>query len=363
MIKLLGYFKFLAILKVDYKKHSLFVILLGIIMGSYQETSVANEFEVRLLNIMPLHNITPDEQIEWLDDQRLVFTGFSHEQLGISIFRWDMPNQVERIFENSKRFCFDRKNLYVIGRDHSKELKRFIISPPQYSSYVPLGNIPADLEPSFFDEKTCTEKKIPKALSGHVWAALNEGHGYLDFGPLQPTGDPIRLTIVGADGESRTDTSLLLKKPILPSVIYLPHKSTYFIQNINLSPEDRQQWRENGYIHTWMIKDNGSIDTKNIPSGKWVSDGGNIIILSAKDGFVIVSQGFERNGTSETAGAYYIYQDGRSQQLISGFVDNPRISPDGCKLAFAFQKNFDLETNGRVAINPSRKLIIINLCN
>ena len=336
--------------------------LKGIFVIMLQQNVFAGEFNKNLI-IMPLGKIKVENQIEWLDNNRIVFTGSNPEyHEGTSVFRWNIPSQVEYIFGGIRRICLDGENLYALGKADTNELKRFLIAPPDYSTASLLERSSASSQPTFFDNRLCMERSTPKILLGRTWKNLSKTHGYLDFGPLQPTGESIIVTIVSEDGISRRNTSLILENPILPYVVYVPHKEAYFVHNLNLTQKERQQWSDGGYLDTWFIRNDGEVATIKIPSGDWVSNQGTILILSLPKGFVIVAQGFERNGDPGSAGAYLIHSDGRSERLISGFVANPRVSPNGCRLAFAFQQRFDSKMQEGEMTTSYRKLMVMNIC-
>ena len=59
-----------------------------------QQNVFAGEFNKNLI-IMPLGKIKVENQIEWLDNNRIVFTGSNPEyHEGTSVFRWNIPGQV-----------------------------------------------------------------------------------------------------------------------------------------------------------------------------------------------------------------------------------------------------------------------------
>lgn len=329
----------------------------------FQQTVSAGELKENSAITMPSAKIKLGDQIEWLSNDRIAFTGFNPEyHEGTSVFRWNIPSQVEYILGGVRRICLDGENLYALGKADTNELKRFLIAPPDYSTASLLEKSSASSQPTFFDNRSCMERSTPKTLLGRNWKNLSKTHGYLDFGPIQPTGEPIRVDIVSEDGISRRNTSLILENPILPNVVHVPNKEAYFIHNLNLTQKERQQWSDGGYLDTWFIKNDGEVETIKIPSGDWASNQGAILILPLQKGFVIVAQGFERNGDPGSAGAYLIHSDGSSQQLISGFVANPRISPNGCRFAFAFQQRFDSKMQEGEITTSSRKLMAMNIC-
>ncbi len=333
-------------------------------MSVFQQTVSAGEFKGNEVIPMPMADIKLGDQIEWLDNDRIVFTGYSREHHeGTSVFRWNIPSQVERILGGVRRICFDGENLYALAKADTNELKRFLIAPPNFSTASVLEKSSANSKPVFFDNLLCMERSTPKILLGRVWKSLDRKHGYFDFGQLQPTGEPIRVALVSEDGISRRDTNLILVNPILPNVVYVPHKGAYFVHNLNLTQKERQQWSDRGYLDAWFIKHDGEVETIKVPAGDWVSNEGTILILPLQKGFIIVAQGFERNGEPGSAGAYLVHVDGHNERLLSGFVVNPRVSPNGCRLAFAFQPRFDRENREGEMITSSRKLLIKNICN
>ena len=309
---------------------------------------------------MPRADIMPGKQIEWIDDRRIVFIGFPKKKdnrKSSSVFRWDTPHQVDQIFDDARKLCFDGEDVFVLGKSDKKELRRFRIAGPSYSDAILLENPSSPDGRTYTDDQQCLEKSIPNGLLGHNWVSLHERHGYLDFGLRQESKEAIQVALVNADGKTRRDTNLVLTKSIMPNVFPAPlARGNYFIHDLNITPEERQQWRETGFIDAWILQDNAHVVTIKVPSGPWASNAGTILILPLQKGLVIVAQGFERDGTPGSAGVYRVLPDGQSAQLVSGFVDQPRISPNGCRLAFAFQQRFD-------TLHSLKQLFVMDLCD
>ncbi|MEF8754991.1 MAG: hypothetical protein V5B60_13815 [Accumulibacter sp.] len=310
---------------------------------------------------MPKPNIVPGDYLEWLDDKRIIFT--ANTQRGSranSLYRWDIPDAVTMIATATRKICFDGKILYAIGTFGQTTLQRIRLTPPDFSSYTVLPSTDHDSQGTYFDDQQCLNRAIPTSLLDRSWVRLAPPDGYLDFGPIQFQSAPVRVAIVSDDGLDRRETDLLLNAPILPIVTKFLPKHAYFFHSLNFTPEEKTRWRSGGFINSWFISRDGFFESVKIPSGRWAFNDGTILIVPARSGFVIVAHGFSKTGEPGSAGAYYLRSQTESQQLVSGFVKNPKVSPNGCRLAFVSGESAELLF--KTTKTSSRSLIVIDLC-
>lgn len=296
---------------------------------------------------MPLADIAPGEQIAWLDDRRVVFTGYhSLPTNRTSVYRWDAAGEVALVFESAKRFCFDGRNLYVVT-PRADGAKHYVINGPDFGeareAVVP---ITAD-GPTYSDPFQCLNKPIPPSLLGRTWKRLAPGDGYLDFRPANGFSESLRVAVLKEELTTRLETDLVLSRPILPTVQFAPHRGAYLVYNGNLPPAERHSWRKDGSTTGWWVTAAGKSQAISFPSGPWVTDGGSILMFPVRSGIIFVTYGFDPDGSPGAAGAYLAHGNGEINKIASGLVDNPAVSPDGCRFAFAHQTRIDSARFGR----------------
>jgi hypothetical protein len=206
---------------------------------------------------------------------------------------------------------------------------------------------------------TCQNYPTPPPLLRHNWVELKPGDGFLDFGVdgSQPGYSVSRLE---EKMKRRHDTGIKVDLPTLPAITDWHPEKGYLIYDINLSPEERRRWQHTNSLTIWHLNSELVGHAVNVPAGPWVNtEGGDTLFLKARNGLVITTAGFNRDGSPGTAGAYLVMPDGHYQRLETGFVSKPAMSADGCRLAYAFQEYLDQRSSPH---KGGRILVVVNLC-
>ncbi len=301
------------------------------------------------------------EDVTWLDDNRIVFTGYQRQpRIPTSIYLWEIPDRITLLFESARGYCFDGETLYAT-RKTPKGHERFLVRESGLARVRPVYTTPAS-GPIYWDRYMCMRRTIPSLLVGRTWSRLKPGDGYLDFGPVNGFDEPIRVRLLSEDGRSRRDINWVLAQPMLPAVMPVRHRDAYLVYDANLRPAERKMWRDQGRKAIWLVSASGRVEELSVTVGPWLTNGGSILFALVRPGALVISQGFDPDGTPGAAGAYLVRPDGRSQRLASGLVDSPAVSPDGCRVAYAFQSHMGPGPSKR-GETPTRSLTITDLCS
>ena len=140
--------------------------------------------------------------------------------------------------------------------------------------------------------------------------------------------------------------------PNIPNrnVIRTPRYSEYL--NKYVFNELLTHFAESSRQRAWLLDRQGRVQEITLPSGPWMA--GSIDALPAKSGWVFTSTAIAIGRRVDAAGIYLL----RNQQvirLISGYPHAFAVSPDGCKVAVALDR--DSERMSRATIQ------MINLCS
>ena len=168
------------------------------------------------------------------------------------------------------------------------------------------------------------------------------------------------MTHLDANLQRRQDTGIRVDLPILSEITDWRPEPGYLLYDMNISPEARKHWQQTNRLTLWHLDAQHQGHAVNVPAGPWVNpNGGDTQFFKARDGLVITTSVLNRNGSPGNAGAYLVQPDGSYERLETGYVSEPALSPDGCKLAYAFQEHLDERS---LPHQGGRILVAVNLC-
>jgi len=308
-----------------------------------------------------LRGIVPGQKIDWIGNDTVVFAGWGvKNQPGTSLYAWDLRNPPERIFKKASNFCVNGNSVMLSVREPKAELaKNYRIQFPSRTVDY-LGTMEISKGLSYSSRHTCEIRTTPEPLIGHFWDELEQGNGYLDFGPLDGSLKGYAITRLDKNLTNRQETGIKIDLPILIHLTDWHPQPGHLLYDINLSPEERERWQRTNRLTVWHLDEQHRGHALNVPAGPWVNTHrGDILFLKARDALVITTKGFAPDGSPGTAGIYLVQPDGRYQRLETGFVSTPALSADGCRLAYAFEKYNDHRSQPHAG---GRILVVANLC-
>ncbi|MEI6032106.1 MAG: hypothetical protein WCQ20_13235 [Synechococcaceae cyanobacterium ELA739] len=307
-----------------------------------------------------LRGIVPDQRIDWIGNDTVVFAGWgAKNQPDTSIYAWDQLNPPQLVIEDASNFCVNGNSIRRSVREpNTRSAKSYRIRfPSRKIEYLGSRKPPQGF--SFTSDYTCENEPVPPPLTRHSWKELSPGQGYLDFGSNDIQSN-YKVTHLDATLQNRQDTGIRVDLPILGVITAWHPQPGYLLYDINLSPEERKRWQQTNRLTLWHLDEKHQGHAFNVPAGPWVNPkGGDTLFLKTRNGLVITTGGVNRDGSPGNAGAYLVQSDGRYERLETGYVSEPALSADGCRLAYAFQEHLDERSLPR---NGGRILVVANLC-
>jgi len=306
---------------------------------------------------------------DWINNSNVLFSTCLNKTdekcLSYGLVEWDTnQNKIRTLFETEESVyppCFEEENIvfstrkqeYALSNLNSTDIQITARDKKNISNEEEKGKIHSDFRCS-----TATIPNRPEQLNGHGLQALRAGDGIIDYGTSET-----QIKLLNDDFSLRKNLSITKKDISLPILLYVPFKNSYFIYNLSSNAEELALWKEKGFKLAYYLKTNGEIETIKVPSGPWLENGGGSKqIFPVAGGLVVTSNGFDLDKTGHQdplkpgpAGAYFLEKNGTVTKLLTGFVGEISVSPDGCKISFNFRKDWNL--------NEKEKNGFINLCN
>ncbi len=307
-----------------------------------------------------LRGIVPDQRIDWIGNDTVVFAGHPVDTRSQSwLYSWDLKTTPKQLFEGARNFCINGNAVMLSVREQTTQfVKDYRVSFPSKAVKYQ-GKREIATSPSYASRYTCDIHPIPTALHMHHWEELRPGEGYLDFG-VDDIQRGYRVTHLDANLQNRQDTGIRVDLPILSEITDWRPQPGYLLYDLNISPEARKRWQQTNRLTLWHLDENHQGHAIHVPAGPWVNPGGgDTLFFKARDGLVITTSVLNRNGSPGNAGAYLVQPDGRYERLETGYVSEPALSADGCNLAYAFQEHLDQRSLPR---KGGRILVVVNLC-
>ena len=307
-----------------------------------------------------LHGLVPAQRIDWIGNDTLVFIGYPvHTRTQTWLYAWDLKKSPKQLLEGVSNFCINDNSIMLGKRDPIAErTKHYRIQLPS-ASVEYLGDQKPIEGFSYRSRYNCQSYPTPQPLLRHNWEELKPGDGYLDFG-ADGFKRGYAVTHLDKSLQRRRVTGIKVDVPILTEISSWNPQPGYLLQPMGIGSAKRRDWIKTNGLTAWHLDRDLRGHAIKVPAGPWVNtDGGDILILKAHDGLVITTSGFDRDGSPGTAGAYLVQPDGRYQRLETGFVSQPAMSADGCRLAYAFQEYLGHHSRPH---EGDRILVVVNLC-
>lgn len=318
------------------------------------------------------------DKIYWMDNERVIFVSYGpkpktveeKQRIKPDIFIWDTrANKVTGYRAGANTLCY--YDGYIRYADH--ELRpvpgtEFFV-PRIYAG--PLGKeriVNAEVfekggrdgerdSNSQENPYTCRYVERPRAMAGKIWMPLLEQHGALDLEAVTVPGVPeMEQPIIyhrASDGEA---IALDLKRRDVGAFrYYIAYRDAYFFrENV-----DGTKFKTIDCIRYWWISGDGKIERgcqSILPFKKWKGGAGGL--YPTRQGMILAAGKLE-DYDAGTAALYLMNED-HAQRVITGGIEHPSLSPDGCKLAFVHVPFYEAK---RVGVPGDLRLKIINFCS
>ena len=303
-----------------------------------------------------LSGVIVDSEIFWIGNDWLVFKGFppghNHQR---NLYAWDMRGPARMILAHSDGLCVAGGKVFTHRDKPSGRSERVSLEAPDFRP-VPIDDDPSNSRVGYVNKSTCGFAATPKYFFGRFWRPLQNGDGFLDFGP--DNGRPERGRIVyhmDAALGKKTDTGIRMNAPLIPAAVAATDGS-YIIYDVNFAAAGLADWREgSGFLRIWRLGSDRVGRPLDVPYGPWADESTRFI--PAKNGIILVGYRFGSNRIPVGAGAYLLFDQGGVVRLERGAVGDGAVSADGCKFAYSYQ--FRL---GEDFAYGGRSLVVVGLC-
>lgn len=304
-----------------------------------------------------------EAKLGWIDNERVIFQGYEPGKFGTKspkdrhiyditgLFIWDTAtNAVSKhaSMEGLTTLCvhagevtFAREGMLVAGKLGEERQtpfpKKHWFNPNSCRYYTSLP---------YWRIEGQRNRSLP----------LLETHGYLDFG-IPSRADPSKASpVLLYPPDQKNPTQLpFTGEQVRFSVAYFEFADVYLLEG----------HRETTYATSiWLLKPDGTVTKALAPTGKaWERMGWGHYQLTKKGLFLVGGRGtYDQAGTT---GGYLLLRD-EPKRLVSGFVRNAAVSPNGCRVAFVHVLHSQAGADSFRALKAgkpgTRTLQMIDLC-
>lgn len=296
--------------------------------------------------------------IFWLDNNRVIFKGTAATQKADAYKKtelriWDIAkNKITSYAATTKGIaCYiDGTIFYWIQGDRVGK-DRYRYGKLEQEKEMVL----ADNKKTHIDTMNCRIYDVDtlvKERKGRAVRALLDRHGYLDLGPLRGIESMNNTPITYYHQGNSRGIALPIRRKSAEIVRYYSFKDAYFIHRIVGGA-----WADKAEA-TWWLSPKGEVTEVDIPHGPWIH-GGHVGFYPTRKGIFIVYHGGNKSNKDPGFSGGYLIQDSAAPKLIDGHIQDPAVSPNGCKIAFAHYPYLDasrIDDPGRITLK------MIDLC-
>jgi len=296
-----------------------------------------------------------DKPLYWLDENTVLFAGLVNE--GVSpkkyvsgayrLFLWPAGGKAIPVAEqrwtggeNAGTYCAAKGAIYYVGyASRLNEVQRNDI----------FGGAPGQeerlTEEQFFGPQNTTKAIggpslrwgclpiVDTRMGGRRWYASSAGDFYISLGTYDEI--PLHDANVGVtlfDSGSMQTWKFERVDPSAGCVQYFDNLRAFLVWNCTAEPQSDDDFETQiSCLSYWVVHtDEPGIVRHCVPSA--LHDALFSLHLS-KLGVLVVSRYLDDRG------GIYLIQDGQAEQFLKGLITQPRLSPDGCKLAFNYLRD------------------------
>ena len=323
-----------------------------------------------------------DAKIYWLDNNRILFTGFeggkkpsstkNKSQIRWGLYIWDVDaGNVTKYADAKALACFSDGYIeYTLKSESTKRdgedyiIARRMEGPLGQEALVetvfpkdPKKREKKDRSKEIFNRFTCHHQERPESMKERIMIPLKVEHGYLDFGDGAGTKEDFELkgTLVKPNGE-HIETELPLKA-ISRFFKFYPFRQAYF--GMHTPGPAILNWDLTNCHPAWWFWPDGSSERKCIPYGPWSAGSGELIVHATQNGILIKYANPSNSKAGRDSGGYLL-KDDEAEKVMDGLMFHEAISPDGCRVGFVHMK--DVEA-GRIGGKGIRTIRAIDVCS
>jgi hypothetical protein len=178
-------------------------------------------------------------------------------------------------------------------------------------------------------------------MKDRIWVIDPDRQFRLDFGPTRASGRQAHpVTLLRADG-GRVELPVS-STDVFPSCTHFHrYDGAFLIWNcIGANPARPNSWQETNCAPVWRIEPPDGRTTKVcLPHGKWA---GLIELVPTKGGLFFTSL-VARKDDVQAPGLYRL-QGGSATRILAGLINEPVVSPSGCKVVMRYSPDLGTPT-------------------
>jgi hypothetical protein len=302
---------------------------------------------------------TAFDGIHWLDDKRIIFVGKKTYGLKepFDLLIWDLKEGVSLYKQDVIGICHSQGIIrYITFNRETRERKTF---------RGPMGKEQQEGPERYFDRINCRSlDTYPGESEGRSRFPLLDEHGYLDtgshdqiglYGPIlyykTNTDEPITMSF-----REEQINPILTRFYVFKGAYYIYGRHDHF-DTVVTEYKKHRDIKKIPPLTTWWLYPSGQTEEVKIPPGIWFT-GGSVLLRPTKKGIFLVYHGGVKSRRDPGDRGGYLIQGMNVSKVISGYITNPAVSPDGCMVAFSHAWSDEQERLPR-----GRTLKVINFCN
>jgi hypothetical protein len=199
-------------------------------------------------------------------------------------------------------------------------------------------------------------------MRDRTWVTDSERQYRIDFGPKRGGREPHPVALMRADGSGRVELPVRSTEVLPLCTHFHRFDGAFLIWNCigaPANPESRELWRQTNCWAVWRIEPpDGRTQKICIPHGPWALLFG---LIPTKIGLLFKAVAATPKGQLDLkASGLYVLRDGTAQRILAGIIDDPAVSPSGCKVVMAYSPNADAS---RLGAPGSPSIIATDLCS
>jgi len=283
--------------------------------------------------------------IYWGDNNRLIFIGHdgikpeTGRNVRFAALQWVIGNRATVIREDVDALCYRPGQIRVVVSDKTSGTRTVYEGP--------LGN-EARVEPKGYDSLNC-DSTTDLIAGDHRIRKLRPGDGYLE---IPRAGNPTATAITYVAGDGRRVPLPFAQGDLIGGVEYYEFQKAYFFRlGYRRAGQDgvTNVWPTGSRAQAYWLWADGRIERVTFPADIGFPDATRMGLV-----YRVTSQRGSKDGL------YLLTKDEKRVVVLSGYVTEVSVGPDGCNVAFAHapdrQSNMSRPTNRRT-------LKVANLCS
>jgi hypothetical protein len=290
------------------------------------------------------------ERPYWLDDNRVLFVGYSgskpksreeSRRMFPSLYIWEVDSRKVTLYrENARGLCYVNGFVrYIIPEKNevggiANAVRGWYEGPLGREIYTEGKGYRNAREGWRFSEHSCTYRRTPDFLVDSHWIDLRPADGFLEMGSIRGNQAmlrrPIKLHSVNGNVRELSFSGFSFSRAEYFSTTrrYLLVREAGCVE-----PEDEGNLCD---VIWWLDRD-GESEAVSIPRGPW-ANGGSVRYHPLKEGVFLVSHAFKSTHESGAAGGYLLKAE-IFEKVVSGNIRALGISRSGCNIALSHHES------------------------